>query len=53
MWSQSVPDRLLLAEHVQPKQRRKYDYLFPSDLLDEGLATDLVSDAIESCRGTP
>lgn len=52
-WRQSMPDRLVLAEHVQPKQHRKYDYLMPSDLLDEGLATDLALDAVRSCAGVP
>jgi hypothetical protein len=53
MWRQSMPDRFVLAEHVQAKQRRKYDYLFPSDLLDEGLASELALGAIRSCASMP
>lgn len=38
-WSASIPDLLILAEHVQPKRRRKYDEHLPDDLLDEGIAS--------------
>jgi len=41
-WSGEAPDLLTLAEHVQPKRRRKYDYLLPDELLDEGIASGLV-----------
>jgi ATP-dependent Lhr-like helicase len=38
----SPPDLPRLAEHVQPKAHRKYDDLLPDDLLNEGIARELV-----------
>lgn len=40
-WSITPPDLLTLAEHVQPKRRRKYDQFLEDDLLDEGIASQL------------
>jgi ATP-dependent Lhr-like helicase len=40
-WSDGSPEMLTLAEHVHPKQRRKYDEHLPDDLLDEGIASSL------------
>lgn len=40
-WRNQTPDMLTLAEHVHPKQRRKYDAYFPDELLEEGIATSL------------
>lgn len=36
------PDLRKLAEYLQPKARRKYDDLLPDDLLNEGIARELV-----------
>ncbi len=41
-WSVATPDLLTLAEHVQPKQCRKYDEFIDEDLLDEGIASRLI-----------
>lgn len=40
-WSDRSPDLLMLAEHVFPKDRRKYDEYLPPDLLDESIAREL------------
>lgn len=41
-WSTKLPDLRALAEHVQPKRRRKYDEYLPDDLLDDAIASGLV-----------
>lgn len=41
-WSKASPDLTTLAEHVQPKRRRKYDEYLPDDLLDDAIASGLV-----------
>lgn len=41
-FSSESPDLLSLAEHVQPKRRRKYDEYLPDDLLDEVIASEFV-----------
>lgn len=41
-WSSTPPNLLTLAEHVQPKCRRKYDEYLHDDLLDEGIARGCV-----------
>lgn len=40
-WSKAAPDLATLAEHIEPKRRRKYDEHLPDDLLDEGIAASL------------
>lgn len=41
-WSAGSPDLLALARHVQPKRFRKYDEYLDDELLDEGLASQLI-----------
>jgi hypothetical protein len=40
-WSTSTPNLLRLAEHIQPKRRRKYDEYLSDKLLDEWIASQL------------
>ena len=41
-WKERKPDLLTLAEHVVPKVRRKFDEYLSEDLLELGLASELI-----------
>lgn len=41
-WSKDTPHLATLAEHIQPKRRRKYDEYLPDDLLDDAITSALV-----------
>ena len=41
-WSAQPPDLYSLAEHIVPKQSRKYDEYLADELLDESIASELI-----------